>query len=104
VTIVKAGRDKRDNLLRCEGNYPLVERPLPVVHYDANNSRRGMAVMAKRPKPVPTPSKSSILKRGVVGTFHKMSAKYLPLYVAEFQFRYNNRTNPDMFGTAIAGC
>jgi hypothetical protein len=46
----------------------------------------------------------SIFKRGVVGTFHKMSAKYMPLYVAEFQFRYNNRMNPDMFGKAIAGC
>ena len=46
----------------------------------------------------------SIFKRGVVGTFHKMSEKYMPLYVAEFQFRYNNRMNPDMFGTAIAGC
>jgi transposase-like protein/IS1 family transposase len=46
----------------------------------------------------------SIFKRGVVGTFHKMSAKYMPLYVAEFQFRYNNRLNPDMFGTAIGGC
>jgi hypothetical protein len=45
----------------------------------------------------------SIFKRGVVGTFHKMSAKYMPLYVAEFQFRYNNRFNPDMFGAAIAG-
>ena len=32
----------------------------------------------------------SILKRGVMGTFHKVSRKYLPLYVAEFQFRYNN--------------
>jgi hypothetical protein len=46
----------------------------------------------------------SIFKRGVVGTFHKVSAKYLPLYVAEFQFRYNNRFNADIFGTAIAGC
>jgi hypothetical protein len=46
----------------------------------------------------------SIFKRGVVGTYHKMSAKYMALYVAEFQFRYNNRMNPDMFGTAIAGC
>jgi transposase-like protein len=46
----------------------------------------------------------SIFKRGVVGSFHKVSKKYLPLYVAEFQFRYNNRFNPNMFGDAIAGC
>src|SRR5713101_6380794 len=46
----------------------------------------------------------SIFKRGVVGTFHKMSAKYMPFYVAEFQFRYNNRENADIFGTAINGC
>lgn len=46
----------------------------------------------------------SILKRGVVGTFHKVSRKYLPLYVAEFQFRYNNRKNVDIFATAIASC
>lgn len=30
--------------------------------------------------------------------------KYLPLYVAEFQLRYNNRENDDIFGTAIKGC
>src|ERR1700730_13597576 len=46
----------------------------------------------------------SIFKRGVVGTFHKVSAKYLPLYIAEFQFRYNNRENADIFGEAISGC
>jgi IS1 family transposase len=46
----------------------------------------------------------SIFKRGVVGTFHKMSRKYMPLYVAEFQFQYNNRGNADIFGTAIKGC
>jgi len=46
----------------------------------------------------------SLVKRGVMGTFHKVSRKYLPLYVAEFQFRYNNRLNADIFGEAIRGC
>ena len=46
----------------------------------------------------------SLIKRGCVGTFHKVSKKYLHLYVAEFQFRYNNRHNEDIFGTAIEGC
>jgi len=46
----------------------------------------------------------SMVKRGVVGTFHKVSAKYLPLYVKEFEFRYNNRHNADIFGAAIKAC
>jgi hypothetical protein len=32
-----------------------------------------------------------------------VSKKYLPLYLAEFQFRYNNRREADIFGKAIAG-
>ena len=46
----------------------------------------------------------SLIKRGIMGNFHKVSKKYLHLYVAEFQFRYNNRHNADIFGTAIEGC
>ena len=46
----------------------------------------------------------SLLKRGIMGSYHKVSKKYLPLYINEFVFRYNNRKNPDIFGSAIAGC
>jgi transposase-like protein len=46
----------------------------------------------------------SLLKRGIVGTYHNVSKKYLPLYLNEFQFRQNNRKNPDIFGEAIGGC
>lgn len=34
----------------------------------------------------------SILKRGIVGVYHHVSEAHLHRYVAEFDFRYNNRT------------
>jgi transposase-like protein len=46
----------------------------------------------------------SLLKRGVMGTFHNVSKDYLPLYLAEFQFRHNNRKNPDIFRAILRGC
>jgi len=46
----------------------------------------------------------SLLKRGVMGSFHKVSATYLPLYLAEFSFRFNNRKNPDIFGELVSRC
>jgi transposase-like protein len=46
----------------------------------------------------------SLLKRGIMGSFHHVSAKYLPLYVAEFEWRYNNRNHPDIFGEAVGRC
>jgi transposase-like protein len=46
----------------------------------------------------------SLLKRGVVGTFHKVSKDYLPLYLNEFEFRHNNRHNPDVLSDVLAAC
>jgi len=46
----------------------------------------------------------SLLKRGVMGTFHQVSKAYLPLYLAEFSYRHNNRNNPDIFTSVVAGC
>lgn len=36
----------------------------------------------------------SQLKRSLDGTYHVISAKYLPLYLGEFSFRYNYARNP----------
>jgi len=39
----------------------------------------------------------SLLKRGIMGSFHHVTREYLPLYVNEFAFRFNGRNDPDMF-------
>src|SRR6266446_5089792 len=40
-------------------------------------------------------SKFSLLKRGITGTFHQVSKKHLPLYLAEFDHRFNHRKDTD---------
>lgn len=39
----------------------------------------------------------SLFKRGVVGTYHQLSAKHLPAYPDEMAFRFNNRDNAYLF-------
>jgi transposase-like protein len=43
----------------------------------------------------------SLLKRGIVGTWHKIDAKHLPAYLDEMCFRFNNRENPYLFRDTI---
>jgi transposase-like protein len=43
----------------------------------------------------------SLLKRGVVGSFHQISKKYLDLYMMEFEYRFNNRKTPELFVKTI---
>ena len=39
----------------------------------------------------------SLFDRAVVGAYHQLSKKHLPAYLAEFEFRFNNRENPFLF-------
>jgi transposase-like protein len=39
----------------------------------------------------------SLLKRGIIGSWHKISAKHLPAYLAEMEFRFNRRDRSDLF-------
>jgi len=39
----------------------------------------------------------SLLKRGIVGTWHKISAKHLQAYCEEMTFRFNRRKRSDLF-------
>ena len=39
----------------------------------------------------------SLLKRGIIGTWHRISAKHLPAYLDEMTFRFNRRKSPALF-------
>jgi transposase-like protein len=38
-----------------------------------------------------------LLKRSIIGSYHRLSAKHLEAYLAEFEFRFNNRENEYLF-------
>ena len=46
----------------------------------------------------------SLLKRAWFGSHHHYTENRMPLYVAEACWKYNQRKNPDAFGTLIRGC
>jgi transposase-like protein len=39
----------------------------------------------------------SLLKRGIIGTWHRISAKHLAAYLDEMTFRFNRRKNANLF-------
>lgn len=39
----------------------------------------------------------SLLKRSIIGSYHKVSAKHLDAYLDELEWRFNNRENPYLF-------
>ena len=46
----------------------------------------------------------AILKRGMIGQFHKVSKKYLLSYLHEFEYRYNHRGyKSDMVFNSLLG-
>ncbi len=43
----------------------------------------------------------SLFKRGLIGSFHKVSVKHLRRYLDEFTFRFNNRHAEDLFALVM---
>ena len=44
----------------------------------------------------------SLLKRAIIGSFHRLSIKHLDRYLQEFTFRFNNRNNQELFAITVA--
>ena len=60
----------------------------------SSGNRQGPLILAGR--------KTRLMSRSVMGAFHSISKKHLPLYLAEFDFRWNTRKDSDTART-IAG-
>jgi transposase-like protein len=78
--------------------YKYMDRPHAAVNHRRGEYVRGNVHTAN------LDSFWSLLKRGIIGTFHKVSREHLPLYLNEFSFRHNNRRNPDVFDHVLGSC
>jgi transposase-like protein len=66
-------------------------------HHSVNHSRKQYALKKDgfTAHTNTVESSFSLLKRGIIGAFHSVSKKYLPLYLAEFDHRWNMRKETD---------
>src|SRR5262249_24598501 len=78
--------------------YKRIKRPHEAVNHSRGEYVRGVVHTAN------LDSFWSLLKRGVMGSYHQVSRRSLPFYLAEFTFRHNNRKHPDMFAAVLAAC
>jgi len=78
--------------------YKRIPRPHESVNHSKGEYVRGVVHTAN------LDSFWSMLKRGIMGSYHQVSEAYLPFYLAEFTFRHNNRKNPNMFEAVIRAC
>src|SRR5438552_10925883 len=44
----------------------------------------------------------SLLKRSIIGAYHKISHKHLDAYLDELEWRFSNRRNPHLFRDTVA--
>lgn len=43
----------------------------------------------------------SLLKRGIIGSYHRVSLKHLTRYLNEFTYRFNRRKDPNIFSEVV---
>jgi transposase-like protein len=90
--ILNAGVDKRSYIMTDDATvYPAVTREF-AGHGSVNHSAEEY-VRAGFWHTNTVENFFSILKRGVIGTYHHVSEQHLPRYLAEFDFRYNQRVS-----------
>ena len=66
-------------------------------HEAVNHSRKEYVRLGTDIHTNTVESSFSLLKRGIVGTWHKISAKHLQAYLDEMCFRFDRRNDPNLF-------
>ena len=75
--------------------YPSATEPFTGGHQTVTHSVKEYVVPGTDVHSNTVESTFSLIKRGVMGTFHSVSKKHLPNYLNEFEFRYNTRKLDD---------
>ena len=77
--------------------YPAALGNLERRHETVNHSRKEYVRLGTDIHTNTVESAFSLLKRGIVGTWHKISAKHLQSYLDEMEFRFNRRKSETLF-------
>lgn len=79
--------------LRISGHNPMIHKTVnhsAGIYVDGDVTTNGIE------------SAFSLFKRGVIGSFHKISIKHLHRYLSEFEFRFNERGNKVRFEKMVS--
>ena len=68
-------------------------------HHTVNHSREWVSIEGAHTNTIE--SAFSLLKRGLIGSFHRVSIEHLHRYLSEFEFRFNERKNEDRFSATL---
>jgi hypothetical protein len=78
----------------------LFRNTFPEAHRTVNHSREWI-VPGTRIHTNTVESSFSLLKRGLIGSFHRVSVKHLHRYLSEFEYRFNARKADDRFSMTV---
>lgn len=74
------------------------DKDFPITHHTIHHATRQYALKYNEDFTIHTntaESSFSLLKRGIIGTFHHVSKQHLGLYLAEFDHRWNTKKATD---------
>ena len=79
----------------------LFKKEYPKAHRMVNHSQEWV-VPGSRIHTNTVESSFSLLKRGLIGSFHRVSIKHLHRYLTEFEYRFNARKAADRFSMTLS--